>query len=518
MAATTRWVQYDIAETGTVGVGDGATKGRGSRGYHVATNTGSKDSFDIGSSTQNKLYVSFNSDGPYELTLTSGTDLDPRFVAKDITEKIHAITPATVDTQNAQCVWENGNLKLYAGDLATLNAAVVSSGTDTAHVELGFQTGSGKVNGTDWSVSNNYNGGIVVSGTYNGFFDETYTIVINEENNIQTPVHSVIDTYTGSCTAGGSIANTSAAITYTITIDVTGGRTTMGAGAGNCPTMSWTASAVDSSGGPVELLYADYWYYVGTLGLMVKFTDATFGSETFTVTCNQITTVDGSNAQAGAGTAEFYWGSTRGDDATTTSVTSESSYVRLGTRGLYIVWDGSNNFAAGDTFTVVCSPPQPQSYDISSLNYGNVTVSTESPVKAVMFEIMSGAVEISTVKFGLQNNGNFQYHDPSGGASYDTKFRFGTVGPGDPAGSSPIDGLEWRTSVTAADLTGVAPIYLSAINENLSVVSDADSSEDVSVSTFAGMVADPIWLNIKLGASEVGANSTINYRIYFDYS
>jgi hypothetical protein len=32
------------------------------------------------------------------------------------------------------------------------------------------------------------------------------------------------------------------------------------------------------------------------------------------------------------------------------------------------------------------------------------------------------------------------------------------------------------------------------------------------------MVADPIWLNIKLGSSEVGANSSINHRIYFDYN
>jgi hypothetical protein len=32
------------------------------------------------------------------------------------------------------------------------------------------------------------------------------------------------------------------------------------------------------------------------------------------------------------------------------------------------------------------------------------------------------------------------------------------------------------------------------------------------------MCADPIWLGIKLGTAEVGANSTINYRIYFDYN
>ena len=155
-------------------------------------------------------------------------------------------------------------------------------------------------------------------------------------------------------------------------------------------------------------------------------------------------------------------------------------------------------------------------YNITNLNYGNVTVSTESPVRNVIFEILSGAVEIDTVKFGLQSHGNFEHHGEGNG---DTYFRYGTVGPGNNAGSSPTDGLEWRTNVTASDISSdIPPSYLYATKENLSVVADADSSETIGVSTFAGMVADPLWLNIKLGTSEVGANSTINYRIYFDYS
>ena len=174
------------------------------------------------------------------------------------------------------------------------------------------------------------------------------------------------------------------------------------------------------------------------------------------------------------------------------------------------------NLSAIDELFVICTPPQPASYGITNLNYGNVTVSTESPVKSVMFEIMSGAVEIDTVKFGLQSHGNFEHH---GEGNNDTYFRFGNVGPGNNAGTPPVDGLEWRTSVTAADISNdIPPSYLYATEDNLSVVADADSSEAIGVSTFAGMVADPIWLNIKLGNSEVGANSTILYRIYFDYS
>jgi hypothetical protein len=129
-----------------------------------------------------------------------------------------------------------------------------------------------------------------------------------------------------------------------------------------------------------------------------------------------------------------------------------------------------------------------------------------------MFEIMAGAKEISSVKFGLQSNGTFEHHDQG---NNDTKFRFGTVGPGNNAST----GVEWRTAVTAADISSdTPPSYLYATKEDLAVVADADNSETVGVSTYHGMVADPIWLCVKLGASEVGANSTINYRIYFDFS
>ena len=143
-------------------------------------------------------------------------------------------------------------------------------------------------------------------------------------------------------------------------------------------------------------------------------------------------------------------------------------------------------------------------------------MSTESPVKCVIFEIMSGAVEISTVKFGLQSHGTFSHHNAG---NSDTKFRFGNVGPGNNAGTSPLDGYEWHSGVTAADISSdTPPSYLYATEDNLSVVADADSSESIGSSTYCGMIADPIWLNIKLGTSEVGSNSTVNQRCYFDYS
>jgi hypothetical protein len=129
---------------------------------------------------------------------------------------------------------------------------------------------------------------------------------------------------------------------------------------------------------------------------------------------------------------------------------------------------------------------------------------------------MSGAVALSTVKFGLQSHGTFTHHNAN---NSDTYFRFGTVGAGQPSGSSPSNGLEWRANVTASDISNdVPPSYLYATKGNLGVVSDADASQDVGSSGYYGMTSDAIWVNCKLGASEVGANSTINYRVYFDYN
>jgi len=522
MSAVTRWVEYNTTASGIAG--DGDTDCLGTRAFARA-DASVGDSFDISSST-NRLHLTIDGDSAPYITLVSGTGLDPRFVARDITEKLHNLGKADVAYDQAQCVWENGKLKIYSGSLGSGTSVTVASGTNTVHLELGFgskiETGGAAATNRTTTSGNDYNGGIEISGSYDGFFDETYSVIISKGsngtgNNIGTPSKGGSNTYTGTITTGGVFSHTGN-ISYVLSIDTTNG-TTMGGGTGNVPTMSWTSTGSVDDGGPVELLYADYWYYVGTKGLMVKFTDAVFNTITpaWTIQCTYCQYTDGSNTQNPAGTAQYIWGSTRGDDwGGTAIVTSEITPSRLGSRGLYILFTGNNNFTAGDEFHVVCTPPQPQSYDITNLNYGNVTVSTESSVKCVIFEIASGAVEMGTVKFGLQNHGTFSHHDDG---NEDTKFRFGTIGPGNNAGSNPTDGREWRANVVAADIdSDTPPSYLYATQEDLAVVADADSSESIGNSTHMGMVADPIFLNIKLGASEVGANSTINYRCYFDYA
>jgi len=516
MSATTRWVEYEISATGSAG--DGGTEGLGTRGYAPADGASDTDTFNIGTGN-NRLHLSIDGDGGY-ITLASGTNLDPRFLARDITEKLHNLGKAIDGYNYAQCVWENGKLMLYSGSLGSSSSVSVVSGTNTAHLELGWGT-STPVGGN--ATTNDYNsGGVTISGTYNGFFDETYRIVINKENPIQTPSKGGSNSYTGTIATGGAFNYTSSAITYTLNIDITNG-TTMGGGTGNVPKLSWTTSPSVDDGGPVELLYPEYWYQLGTKGLMVKFTDAVFnscppGTPAWTIVCNQIQYAEGSNPTVGAGTAMYYYSSTRGDDAASSITCQDDSLTQLGTRGVYMKFVGTpaDTFTAGDEFYVVCRPPQPMSYDLTNVNYGNVTVSTESPVKAVMFEIVSGAVEISTVKFGLQSHGTFEHHNEN---NSDTYFRFGTVGPGQNAGASPINSLEWRQNVAASDIASdTPPAYLYATKENLAVVSDADDSETIGSSGYMGMTSDPIFINVRLGASEIGANSLINQRVYFDYS
>jgi len=60
-----------------------------------------------------------------------------------------------------------------------------------------------------------------------------------------------------------------------------------------------------------------------------------------------------------------------------------------------------------------------------------------------------------------------------------------------------------------------APVNLWASKTNLSVVSSADNAEVVGN---VGLVSDYLFTSIKLGSSEVGSNSQIVMRLYYDYA
>ena len=181
----------------------------------------------------------------------------------------------------------------------------------------------------------------------------------------------------------------------------------------------------------------------------------------------------------------------------------------------------AGTLAVKDAWRVLCKAPTPEAYGVTSMSYGNVTVTTNSPVKVHQFEIVSGAKVLSNCKFSLQSDGSFSHHDAGDG---DTEFHFGTAGPdnrGELAGVAD-SGPEWTVDTAATDIsqdkvggnTG-APTFLWASKDDLAVVADADNAETVGNTDLA---SDAIFTAIQLGANETGANSSIVYRMYFDYS
>jgi len=535
MGAVSRWVKYGIDAVGVAH--DGSTNCRGDRGFSIGT-VDPSDKMTL-TGTTNRLYLSIDGEsGPY-VTLVSGTNLDARFIAKDITEKLRAISGHTgTNWTNAICKWENAHdqqawisyghrFKIYSGDSGSFSTVAVTTGnTNDAGETLGFGTARERGGRTDNLASHSYGfqGTVSVSGVYEGLFDEVYKIVVSNDHEevrgIATPTKGGSNTYDGTITTGG-IYNATVDSLYTISVNATSA--TMGAGAGNVPTITWTSSGDDDdSSGPVELLYPEHWINIGKYGLMVKFSDAVFNtcSPAWTIQCRKPDYAEGTNNESAVGTAKYVWASDRGEMSDTPVATVSGVYTALGTKGLNIKFeptDSTDKLQAVDEFYVYCAGPEPEDHGgggISSLNYGNVTVSTESDVKCVMFEVMSGAVEVSTVRFGLQSNGTFVHHNDQ---DADTKFRFGTVGIDNYALGAGLDEkIEWRQNVTAADIdSNTPPPYLYATKENLSEVSTADDSE--SVGNF-GLVSDVIFVNIHLGSSETGANSSVNMRAYYDYS
>jgi hypothetical protein len=520
MAAITRWVQYDPASNGTSsGGGAGCV---GTRGTSVGT-ASVGDIFTVGGTT-NQLYLNVDSiSGPY-ITLYSGANLDPRFVAKDITDKMR--DSGHPEWENASCKWENtsdqGNrFKIYSGTLGTSSTVIVTAaGENSVGSILGFDTKS-ESGGT--TGSNTFNGSINIGGVYRGFLSETYKIVVTRDGHgnargIGTETKNIV--YDGTLTTGG-VYNYNNDTTYVITIDVSNG-TTMGAGTGNVPRMSWvTNSSIvgidisDESSVSTELLYPDTWYNIGTKGLMVKFTDAVFAAGTWSIPCYQPDYAEASNVSAAPGVAYIAYSSDRGDMGNLVQTTASGTTFDLGSRGLTCEFtDYTNDLSIRDEFYIMCQGPQPSSYNISSVNFGNVTVSTESDVRCVTFELESGAYQLSSVKFGLQSHGSFSHHDAG---NDDTFFRWGTAGTGNPAGSGQTDGIEWYTGIEPTDIdSDISPTYLYATKANLSVVTTADDSQSVGESPYI-LASDPVWFNIKLGSSETGASSC-NYRLFFDYS
>ncbi len=551
MVAVSRFVEFSVTGQTLISVASseasGAEDAQGTRGYSRGTGltSGVDDSFTIVLNDTDQMSVDINGSGPFDITLASGTDLDPRFVARDIEFKLHS-ADSSDDYKFAQCNWRNGgggpnddnSFIIYTGQTGAngvnndVTVAVPGSPSRDARALLGFDTVVETV-GSDKTVTQagSYDGTVTTSGAYNGQFDDIYTIMISSNESVGDPVANGGNTYAGTAETGGIWTGSDPYDDYVVTVATTNGAT-MGAGAGNVPTFSVTDSpGSDANANNIELLYHNHWYDVGDLGARIRFTDAVFGDgDSFTIAA-----VTASGGSGSVGAATYIWSSYQEDSskspgsnggATISPITTSaaSGGTQLGTRGVTVAFGDSGTLTAGDLFTVICRGPQPTDSDVTQLNFGNVTVSTHSSVKTVWFELISGAVSMSTVKFSLQSDGTFSNHDQG---DDDTFFRYGTAGGGNASAGSgnqandqaefPVDS-DGLGNVVATDIdSDTPPSYLFATQENLAVVSSADDAETVG-NYLEAAVSDFIWLAIRLGANETGANSTINYRMFFDFS
>lgn len=534
MVAVSRFVEFSATgQTFATGSSTQATC-KGTRGFSRGTGLSSgDDSFTIALNVNDQLAVNINAVATATITLASGIDLDPRFVARDIAYKLHSAN-ADDAFKFSQCEFRNGgggtnsrnSFIIYSGKLGANAGAndvnVSSPGPRDGRATLGFDTVDEQA-GVDFA-GGSYTGALVVSGSYGGQFDDFYTLMISEAETVGSAVPNGGNTYIGTATTGGIYTGT-ASDTYTITIDTTAG-SVMGAGSGNVPTFTVADTpGTDDNANPIELLYPGHWYDVAALGVRVKFTDAVFGNgDSFTVVGSP---GSGTGYPKAVGAAQYIFTSSQEDSSKAhaiTAVTTQTTGTQVGTRGVTVSFSNSGTLSLREIFRINCRGPQPTNSDVTQLNFGNVTVSTQSPVKVVWFELISGAVAMSTVKFSLQSDGTFQHHDEG---NADTEFHYGTVGAGNDApggGATSNSQTEFPVNsngvgnVAATDIdSDTAPSYLFATKADLAVVNSADSAETLG-NYLGGVVSDFIYLAIKLGANETGANSTINYRMYFDFS
>lgn len=482
------------------------------------------------------LYITMDdglSSSSKTFTLTSGTNLDPRVLARDITDKMHREYPVNhpIWTQ-AYCFWWGTNFEIRSG-IAGANASTrVDYCANSAAETLGFTHGvaaygsnndrlyrgeiaAGNKTGNTWS------GTISVSGTsFAGAWDEYTIVAVNSDSGASQGVAEIIThasgTYPGTVTLGG-IYNYTDGTTYHVTVSVSGSASYMNGVLDACPVMDWYADAGGgdtTSSGVIQLLYPNYPYPLGNKGLWIKFTNAPFSypGDAWMIQASGIIAPEGYDYQWGSALRKVIWSSIRGDTEWTQQDTATfGNYFRVGRKGIYISAVQDYTVAPGDTLRVRLPGPVPYRYDITSINLGNITVTTSSRVFCVRFDLPGGAVELTNVRYSLLDDGGMGYHD-----GVNTAFRYGTVGPGQPAVNTNYD-VEWWNEVNVSDLVTPKPDYLYAIDENLTEVSTADDSKVIGIDPFESLVSDYIFCAIQLGADESG-QKTVVYRCYFDYT
>jgi hypothetical protein len=467
-------------------------------------------------------------------TLASGVNLDPRVIARDITDKMHKEYPVNSPVWTAAiCHWWKSGFLLLNGICGSNSMVRVDYTANSAAGALGFThgvAGYGSENNilpdgglaTGNKVTNTWSGSMSSSGTlFNGSCD-IYTITaVNSDSGEGQGTASVLThasgSYAGTVSLGG-IYNYSDNTIYHMVVTVTGSASYMSGVTGNVPVMTWWGEGGDTTcSGAIELLYPNYPYPLGNKGLWVKFSNYPFSypSDAWAISASGINYAGGSyNYQWGGAFRKIIWSSLKGDvQWTQQSTATFGNYFPVGRKGIYLSANQDYNVAPGDTIRVRIPGPVPYNFDITSINLGNITVTTSSRVFCVRFDLIGGAIELTNIKFSLLNDGGMAYHDGS-----NTYFPWGTVGPGQKAVSygGSYD-VEWWSNVNVQDLIPPKPGYMYAIDSNLVPVSTADDSKVIGVDPFDGLISDYIFCAVHLGADESGAKTAV-YRCYFDYT
>jgi len=463
-------------------------------------------------------------------TLASGVNRDPRVLARDITDMMHREYPTNTPIwTNANCGWWSNGFKVNAG-ICGHNASVQIDYTANSAAELlGFTHGTVAYGSDNYRLpdgeiaagnksTNTWSGSVSVSGTsFKGAWDEWVAVAVNSDGGSGQGTAAIIThasgTYPGTVTLGG-VYNYSDDTVYHVQVSVSGSASYMTGVKDAVPLMTWYGTGGDTtmSGSAIQLLYADQPYPLGNKGLWIKFSNSPFSypGDAWMISASGI--LDGSNYQWGSAMRKIIWSSHKGDTEWTQQSTSTyGNYFRVGRGGVYIAANQDYNVAPGDTLRVRVPGPVPYLFDTSSINLGNITVTTTSSIFAIRFDLIAGAVELTNVKYSLLSNGGMGYHDGT-----NTAFRYGTVGRGNKATATLYD-VEWWNGVTAADMVPPQPSYLYDIDANLTVVSTADDSKSIGIDPFDALCSDYIFGAIQLGADESG-QKTVVYRCYFDYS
>jgi hypothetical protein len=468
-------------------------------------------------------------------TLASGNNLDPRVIARDITDKMHREYPVNhpIWTQ-AYCLWWYNAFEIRSGICGHNASVAVDYTANSAASKLGFThgvTAYGSDNDRLYGggvaagnkTTNTWSGSITVSGTsFAGSWDEYTIVAVNSDAGEGQGTAAITThasgTYPGTVTLGG-VYNYTDGSTYHIQVTVSGSASYMNGVKDAVPRMTWygtggdtTMSGVDS--GYIELLYPNHPYPLGNKGLWVKFSNAPFSypGDSWQISASGIVTPEGYDYQWGSAMRKVIWSSIKGDTQWTQQSTATfGNYFRVGRKGIFMTANQDYNVAPGDTIRIRMPGPIPYRYDVTSVNLGNITVTTSSRVFCMRFDLYGGATELTNVKFSLLNNGGMGYHD-----GVNTAFRWGTVGPGQKATSTDYD-VEWWNQVVTQDLVTPKPSYLYAIDSNLTVVSTADDSKTIGIDPFDALISDYIFCAIQLGADESG-QKTVIYRCYYDYT